>query len=110
MEPMRSDAFIHFYVAADESTSGWEFYCSFLNPHTSVYTLQLKKSDDTKRNEDSNSDDEFTVCHPSKNLMIDDQSFRTVQIKVGSETKRGKFKIDTGSQVNILPKRLYDAV
>ena len=21
------------YVAADESTSGWEFYCSFLNPH-----------------------------------------------------------------------------
>ena len=25
------------YVAADESTSGWEFYCYFLNPHT--YTL-----------------------------------------------------------------------
>ena len=21
------------YVAADESTSGWEFYCLFLNPH-----------------------------------------------------------------------------
>ena len=30
VEPMRSDAFIHFYVA---STSGWEFYCLFLNPH-----------------------------------------------------------------------------
>ena len=30
---MRSDAFIHFYVAADESTSGWGFYCLFLNPH-----------------------------------------------------------------------------
>ena len=34
MEPMRSDAFIHFYVAVDESTSGWEFYCLFLNPPT----------------------------------------------------------------------------
>ena len=33
MELMRSDAFIHFYVAADESTSGLEFYCLFLSPH-----------------------------------------------------------------------------
>ena len=24
------------YVAADESTSGWEFYCKFLNPHISM--------------------------------------------------------------------------
>ena len=39
MELMRSDAFVHFYVAVDESTSGWEFYCLFLNPHT----LLLKK-------------------------------------------------------------------
>ena len=30
-EPMRSDAFIHFYVAADESISGWEIYYLFLN-------------------------------------------------------------------------------
>ena len=31
MEPMRNDEFIYFYAAADESTSGWEFYCLFLN-------------------------------------------------------------------------------
>ena len=35
VELMCRDAFIHFYVAANESTSSGEFYCLFLNPHKS---------------------------------------------------------------------------
>ena len=41
MELMRSNMFIHFYVAANESTSGWEFYCLFLNPHNSFILVSI---------------------------------------------------------------------
>ena len=49
---MRSDAFIHFYVAADESTSGWEFYCLFLNPlHIQVNTIKQTEIKEKARKE-----------------------------------------------------------
>ena len=30
------------YLAADESISGWEFYCKFLNPHNTTKSLKAR--------------------------------------------------------------------
>jgi hypothetical protein len=47
----------------------------------------------------------FQMCQKSL-----DQAFCILKVQSGTKPKPIRFKTDTGSQVNILPKRVFDAL
>ena len=69
-----------------------------------------------ENNVDSCSSDEFVIdnisaySNVSEITCSNDQAFSIVKVHTFTKPKSVKFKIDTGSQVNNLPKRVFDAL
>ena len=80
----------------------WNHFEIVCRSKKSVHEVSERNYDSQVQNSDS---DDFFVDSVESNKLVNDQAF--VEIEVGPSSLPINFKIDTGSQVNILPYQTY---